>query len=799
MKKLSCIVGIVLILFVSGCGAGSQFVDGLAAISGQGGKIAREDVFDKTVALANKLNKDHPPTKWETVVESEGADFISFLDNDRVIVGTVECGSYLGTPKHGDIKLFDARSGAKIWSARRDGMKNGHYVLLVTEPLIVIVGRDDNATKFLAYDPATGSRRWNHHVKAPDQFILNDTLDRIISLSSSSGGRKMEALDIKTGNIIWSHEFSTDLFVKDIQDVLVPGKGCVFLVGEKVIKLAEKDGSTLWSKGHPILAAKDRAVLYTPAGILIYNSQSMALLKERDGAAKWNSSLKKSVIRYATALDKRVYRVLAGQGSTEKASPDIIQAMSTEKGKVLWSKRIKEKVVSPLCMEKHVLAFTTDKAIYGLKAATGEQSFRNPFSKRFISGCPGSAKTLMRPDIIRFRSGKLYLAREMSGIRAYAFPSGKMLWEQMNFNYLQRAYSADRLYSIMTRKLPQKTLQPASGTVTAFSSSSPSPFIKSAQRRYESEKQRIAAVLRSPHATMADRHSSHQAAAMNAGLMAAQQKVDMAMSQMQAAGDLLVAVVGLQEAIQNALKTTAVRGVISRKYMELRSFMGLPQACFQGKYYLWPFYQEGHGVTLVDLDTGKRNDLIFSPDVQPLATFGVDLPTFCIGPDGKSLVMAGVGIKPDKYEKYVKWKYRMPKPSVLAYDISTFDFMKKSLTQKRAEEAAAEAQKKAEAIAKEMQSYYDKSKLHTAAQSGNLKQVKSLLDSGVDVNTPHPHDGSSPLIFAIIGGKAETVRLLVQRGADVNTKTKEGKSALFWANQFRHKEIVKILKEAGAR
>lgn len=807
MKNLSYgsgIAGILIILLIcGGCGAGDQFVNGLAAISGKGGKIARHDSFDKTAAIARKLNKNHPQTKWETVFTSEGADFISFLDNKRVLVGTVESGSYLGVPRHGDIKLFNAASGEQIWSAGRDGLKSGQYVLLTTEPLIVLVGRDDDVTEFSAYDPASGSKQWKHRVKAPDSFIVTNGLSRIISLSASGDSKKIEALDINTGKITWDHNLSVDSFSKDMPAVLTQGEEGVFAAGKKIIGFAEKDGSIIWSKDHPALAAKDRSVNYTPEGILVYNSQAMALLKAKDGSTRWESSLKIWRIRCGTVLNKKVYRVITRKKNAVKTSSDIIQALSSKNGKVIWSKRISGEVVSSLYMEKDILAFTTDKAVYGLSAATGKQCLRNPFSKSFISGCPHSAKTLIRPDIIMFRSARFYVAREMSGIGAYAFPSGKKLWEQMNYNYKRRGYSPDRLYTILARNLRQKTPQqplgPVARPVFGSRSNSPSTFIQSAQRRYESDKQRTSAVLSNRYATRGDRSSAHRQRAMNARLMAAQQQVDMAMSRMQAAGDLLVAVVGLQGAIKNALKIATIQGVISRKYMELRRFMSLQQACFQGKYYVWPFYEQGRGVTLVDLDTGKRNDLLFSPHVDALQIFGVDLPTFCIGPDGKTLVMVGVGMNPARYEKYVKWKYRMPKPSVLAYDVSAFDFMKKSLTQKRAEEAAIEAKKKAETMVKEMQDYYDKSKMHSAAQAGNLKLVKSMLDSGVDPNVKHPHDESGPLVFAILGGHANIARLLITRGANVNEKTKGGKSMLFWAKHFKHKDIVKMLKDAGAR
>ncbi len=43
------------------------------------------------------------------------------------------------------------------------------------------------------------------------------------------------------------------------------------------------------------------------------------------------------------------------------------------------------------------------------------------------------------------------------------------------------------------------------------------------------------------------------------------------------------------------------------------------------------------------------------------------------------------------------------------------------------------------------------------------------------------------------------VQFLIERGADVNDKTLEGKSALVWAKEFGHKEIEKLLVTAGAK
>ena len=793
MRIKSWIIGIICLtvpLIFLGCSAGKQFTDGLAVISGRGGRIAHEDFFEKTVEQANILNKDQPLAQWAFPFNGEGADIISFLDKNRILVGTVESGAMLGVPKHGDIKLMNIRSGDVLWTAGREGLRNGRYLLLLTEPLIIIAGRDDEMSRLTAYDPANGNRKWKHNIKPPDQFLISDTRDKIILFSTQGNGRKVEALDILTGDLIWNSELPSDAFTPDFPDYVVYGQGAVYVSGKTIFKLSEKDGSILWSKGHPVLNTKDRFFSLTAEGLLIYNSKEMSLTHRDNGEVRWDASSQDYININYTILDHKVYRVTAGINSEGEALDDhYIQALKPEDGSVLWSTQIKGEVVSPLCLEQSILVFTTNEGIYGLNAKTGKTQFYNTFSDEFVSGSPAKATTIKWPDMIRFRSGKIYIAREMVGISIYDFPSGNPLGEQWHYNFSSRAYSIDRVYSYMEGLCLSKTSDPAAIPMVPSTRTPSNSFMQSAQRQYEDMRERTRAVLSDSSSTSAERAAAIQERAMGASLMESQMKVSMAMEQMQASADLAITAVGLAAAIQSTYAQTAHRGMISREYMFMNSVMALPSAAFQGNYYIWPFREKDRGVTLIDLETGNRNDLIFSPYLYVLDAYGVNLPNFALGPEGKTLVLAGLGVDPEKYKKHTKWKTSFPKTSILAYDVSSFDFKKKSLTQIRAEERAIQMQQ----LVQEIQ---ETDKIHTAAQMGNMDMVKSLLDSGVDVNARNYDGSGTPLVFALIGNQAEMVKFLISRGANVNERFKDGKSVLDWAP---NEEIKKILKDAGAK
>ncbi|MFY9620109.1 MAG: ankyrin repeat domain-containing protein [Pyrinomonadaceae bacterium] len=63
-----------------------------------------------------------------------------------------------------------------------------------------------------------------------------------------------------------------------------------------------------------------------------------------------------------------------------------------------------------------------------------------------------------------------------------------------------------------------------------------------------------------------------------------------------------------------------------------------------------------------------------------------------------------------------------------------------------------------------------------AAGKGNTARVRELLDSGVKANMRGP-DRNTPLMEAAYGGHAETVKLLLERGADPSVKKRDGATA----------------------
>ncbi len=76
-----------------------------------------------------------------------------------------------------------------------------------------------------------------------------------------------------------------------------------------------------------------------------------------------------------------------------------------------------------------------------------------------------------------------------------------------------------------------------------------------------------------------------------------------------------------------------------------------------------------------------------------------------------------------------------------------------------------------------------------AARDGHLEAVRSLVDSGADVDRVSGGDGSSPMVIAIGNGHYDIAQYLLHRGADPNLINLDGLGPLYATVNMRHAPI----------
>ncbi|XP_038296816.1 fibronectin type 3 and ankyrin repeat domains protein 1 isoform X1 [Canis lupus baileyi] len=84
--------------------------------------------------------------------------------------------------------------------------------------------------------------------------------------------------------------------------------------------------------------------------------------------------------------------------------------------------------------------------------------------------------------------------------------------------------------------------------------------------------------------------------------------------------------------------------------------------------------------------------------------------------------------------------------------------------------------------------------MRVSAVSGNQRVASLLIEAGADVNMKDK-DGKTPLMVAVLNNHEELVQLLLDKGADATVKNEFGKGVLEMARVFDRQNVVSLLEE----
>ncbi len=88
--------------------------------------------------------------------------------------------------------------------------------------------------------------------------------------------------------------------------------------------------------------------------------------------------------------------------------------------------------------------------------------------------------------------------------------------------------------------------------------------------------------------------------------------------------------------------------------------------------------------------------------------------------------------------------------------------------------------------------------LDVAAMFGMENTVRLLIDAGADINTKRDDCQFTPLLEAAKSKHSKVVEILIEAGADVNVQNHWGKTALHYAAENRDADSMQLLLNVGA-
>jgi len=87
--------------------------------------------------------------------------------------------------------------------------------------------------------------------------------------------------------------------------------------------------------------------------------------------------------------------------------------------------------------------------------------------------------------------------------------------------------------------------------------------------------------------------------------------------------------------------------------------------------------------------------------------------------------------------------------------------------------------------------------LHLALMNGHGDLARTLVERGADVSV-RDKNGRTPLHCASYSGHVDMARMLAERGADISARAQDGRTPLLWTLHYGNVDVARMLVERGA-
>ncbi|MCD4724055.1 MAG: hypothetical protein K8R63_04370 [Bacteroidales bacterium] len=698
---------------------------------------------------------------WSKTIMENEVDYIKVIDQQYVLVGTLDINTGMWTKKSGKLFLMDIKSAKVKWEIDREEFYMHKQNILCAEPVILLHSmKDENAKMtYHAIDNRTGEILWEKELKSKTaSYTFNHVDNELIIIEKDKDELDISFIDIIRGNITGSLLIDTDMKLKKHEIRLqLFDEYLVIIINNKVFCVSLNDNSLLWEKTYSNEEETILSFFYKKGKLVIYSYEWLEYVHINTGNVLWSLNSDRIIRNVAIYYD---HLYLVTEDSTLNKGPTLLECYNSENYQKIWATEFNGSLFSPIIIEESFIYFTTITQLLSIDNKTGQLIYT-----RKIPDALCFDKQLV--DNIEIRENKILIGRE-TGVAVFNKETGKLILSDYVANSMlyTSGYNIHKMNAFSLRGSdPNKVNHNAKQASLYYSSNG----LERAQAWAAKSHDYTEKVMNNKTSTSSEKMfaleqeiNAHEAVIIAGQTQAMEQMVTAVGNAVsQAVGATMIAV--KQTQVINFYNLYTMRNILP-SYLHNKSL--------GNTYYVRPFYDKGWYLSITNLEMAKRANVLLAPENTGNLITLPNLIYYDIVND--ILITKGINMsnpQPETYEYKVydaltlRDKKEFPCPGILAIDLNNLTFIDI--------EDAETGNNPYLTINESDRLFLD------AIKSKDKKKYKRMLKEGANVNATDEF-GLTALMYAAIIDDVNLVKALMKEGADVTATDANHWNAVFY-------------------
>lgn len=708
---------------------------------------------------------------WAKTILEREVDYIEYIDENRVLVGTLHINGQLWDLKYEYIYMLDANTGNVIWKLKRNNFYGNRQDFICSKPVILIqsINYQGGKTKFSAISNETGELIWEKHLRNRRSTTTYHSENNVLIIAEKEGkSLAVTLMDVFSGEVIAFLEFDTDTRLKkeELHLHLIKDNLIISLC-DRIYSIDLNTYDLKWER--PFLTGEQGAIHFFPDGenLIIYVDDHLEKLNSFTGELLWSLSSENDILNVYSAEDQLV--IFQGTGDDTGCMTELL---SYTDYKEVWSLKFSGALASPMINDDNTLYFTNVSQLFSVDKQTGNVNYTKEIPSPLCFDD-------QLPDNIIVLDDKICISREL-GIMLCNKKSGEIVFTDYvpgTFLYTSGYNIAKLAAFYLGKNDPKSNKSKNVNSLSEFKEQFKSGTLESAQVYAERRNKALRDIALKD--IMDSKTGDYDERIGGFKVSVGGSTYEANMGEVLALKKMMFGIVDmLDEGLRNMQKINADRIKAFINVYTLR--MGYPSRLHNkslfGSYYIRPYYDNGWYLKIVDLMRSKKASVFLCPgNIEALRTFPkfINFDIF-----NGILITNGVDMgvnqhETDKYavydEKGIPDRQEFLYPDIVALDLNKLSFSDISgyLSEIQVDYTVSES---------------DKTFTEAIIQK-DKEEYNHLLEQGANVNACDEY-GISALMYAAIIDDKKLAKVLLEKGADLNYADANGWTAMHYSIFF---------------